>query len=190
MPLSFTLSDAEKGFLSQLARRSIDAGLTGGTIEPPQPEELPGGERSALLRELGGFVTLTLGGALRGCIGNIVGRGPLYLTIRNMAQAAAFQDPRFLPLTRDEWPACRMEISVLDELTPCPNPDAVEIGRHGLLLQHRGRSGVFLPQVPVEQGWDRLAYLDNLCRKAGLPAGSWKEPDARLYWYEALVFEG
>jgi uncharacterized protein (TIGR00296 family) len=81
-----------------------------------------------------------------------------------------------------------MDISVLDEPTPCPAPDAVEVGRHGLVLQCGGRSGVFLPQVPVEQGWDRQAYLDHLCLKAGLPPGTWRKQDAQLFWYEALVF--
>ena len=106
-----------------------------------------------------------------------------------MAQAAAFADTRFPALSLSEWPRVNVDISVLDELTVCPDPQAVEVGRHGLVLQYAGRSGVFLPQVPVEQGWDRLAYLDNLCLKAGLPLGSWKEPGAQLYWYEAVVFK-
>ncbi len=190
MPLSFALSAAEKTCLSQLARRAIEMQLAGLPEESPSPEALADKNTSALFRQLGGFVTLTLSGLLRGCIGNIVGQGPLYATIWNMAQAAAFHDPRFPPLSTKEWLATQLHISVLDELTPCTDPDAIEIGRHGLLLRHRGHSGVFLPQVPVEQGWDRQAYLDNLCRKAGLPAGSWNEPGAQLYWYEALVFEG
>ena len=78
---------------------------------------------------------------------------------------------------------------MLDELTPCPDPEAIEVGRHGLALQYLGHSGVFLPQVPVEQGWDRPTYLEHLCAKAGLPGGSWRAPGARLFWYEALVFD-
>ena len=81
-----------------------------------------------------------------------------------------------------------LEISVLGPLTPCPDPQQVEVGRHGLLLTLQGRSGVFLPKVPVEQGWDLYAYLETLCRKASLPSESWKHPQAQLYWFESLVF--
>lgn len=190
MALSFSLSPAERGFLLQQAAQSIESGLAGNHGDAaPQPPAGLAGPGSCLGRKLGGFVTLTRDGNLRGCIGNIVGHECLYATIWHMAAAAAFHDPRFPPLAPAEWPHIRMDISVLDEPTPCPDPEAIEIGRHGLVLQCRGRSGVFLPQVPVEQGWDRLAYLDNLCRKAGLPAGVWRLPDARLYWYEALVFD-
>lgn len=191
MALSFALTEEEQQALSQLARHAIEEGLPGQSPTPTVPSlsaTLSESARATLQRPLGGFVTLTQQGMLRGCIGNIVGHGPLYATIWHMAQAAAFSDPRFMPLTMQEWPHTQVEISVLDELTPCPDPDAVEIGRHGLLLQYRGHSGVFLPQVPVEQGWDRQAYLDNLCRKAGLPVGSWREQGAQLYWYEAQVF--
>jgi len=190
MSTSFTLPDAEKKFLSQQARTSIEAGLLGKNVadvpQPPATEFAPG---SVLHRKLGAFVTLHISGALRGCIGNIIGREPLYATVWHMAQAAAFADPRFPALGLAEWPRVNMEISVLDELTPCPDPQAVEVGRHGLVLQYAGRSGVFLPQVPVEQGWDRLAYLDNLCGKAGLPPNTWRQPGAQLFWYEATVFK-
>lgn len=188
MPLSFSISEAEKRFLFRQARTAIEASLAGKNVSaPPEPPHELSTVQSPLLRQLGAFVTLTLEGALRGCIGNIIGREPLYATVWHMAQAAAFADPRFPPVTLAEWPHIHMDISVLDELTPCPAPEAVEVGRHGLVLQYQGRSGVFLPQVPVEQGWDRLAYLDNLCRKAGLPVGTWKQPGAQLYWYEAMM---
>ena len=190
MSTSFAVPDAERKFLSRHARMSIEAGLAGKSVvevpQPPTEEFAPG---SLLFRTLGAFVTLHISGNLRGCIGNIIGREPLYATVWHMAQAAAFADPRFAPLSLAEWSRVNLEISVLDELTVCPNPQAVEVGRHGLVLQYAGRSGVFLPQVPVEQGWDRLAYLDNLCLKAGLPQGSWQQPGAQLYWYEAVVFK-
>ena len=190
MSASFVLPEAEKAFLSRQARMSIEAGLAGKSVEDiPQPSAAMFEPHSALFRTLGAFVTLHMSGNLRGCIGNIIGREPLYATVWNMAQAAAFEDPRFPPLCLSEWPRVNLDISVLDELTACPNPQAVEVGRHGLVLQYAGRSGVFLPQVPVEQGWDRLAYMDNLCHKAGLPMGSWKQPGAQLFWYEAVVFK-
>ena len=190
MSIAFSLSDAEKQFLSHQARISIEAGLAGKSVaDVPQPPVAQFAPESALWRTLGAFVTLNMGERLRGCIGNIVGREPLYATVWHMAQAAAFADPRFPALTLAEWPHVALDISVLDELSPCPGPDAVEVGRHGLVLVYEGRSGVFLPQVPVEQGWDRLAFLDNLCLKAGVPPGSWKLPGAQLFWYEAVVFK-
>ena len=190
MSTSFFLPEAEKKFLSRQARKSIEAGLAGKSVaDIPQPPAAQFDAQSALFRTLGAFVTLHISGNLRGCIGNIIGREPLYATVWHMAQAAAFSDPRFPPLSLPEWPRVSLDISVLDELSVCPDPQAVEVGRHGLVLHYAGRSGVFLPQVPVEQGWDRLTYLDNLCLKAGLPMGTWREPGAQLYWYEAVVFK-
>ncbi|MGE9984719.1 AmmeMemoRadiSam system protein A [Desulfovibrio sp. SGI.169] len=191
MALSFSLNNAERAYLSRVARLSIESVLAGKAAcapEPPAGEDATATGRGALRRALGAFVTLSLGGDLRGCMGVIAGREPLFLNVWRMARAAAFEDPRFPPLHPREWPETAVRISVLDELTPCPDPQAVEVGRHGLLLRHMGRSGVFLPQVPVEQGWDRATYLERLCAKAGLPGDSWRAPGARLFWYEALAF--
>lgn len=197
MALSFHLDDTEKAWLSRLARQSI-ALAVGGTPEMPgvtgladalRSKDAPDGEAHPTLRRpLGAFVTITLGGNLRGCIGSIVGREPLEENVWRMARAAALEDPRFPPLSAREWQGAALDISVLDELTPCPDPQRIVVGQHGVALQYGGRSGVFLPQVPVEQGWDREAYLDHLCIKAGVPVGSWRLPGARLYWYEAQVF--
>ena len=190
MGISFTLTDAEKNFLSRLARMSIEAGLVGKAVDAiPSPSETLDRPQGPLRRHLGAFVTISINNALRGCIGSIVGQEPLYVNVWRMAAAAAFSDPRFPPLTLAEWRSdVKLDISVLDELTLCPSPEAVEVGRHGLVLQYQNQSGVFLPQVPVEQGWDRLAYLEHLCSKAGLPKDSWQQPGARLFWFEALVF--
>ena len=190
MGISFTLTDAEKNFLSRQARMSIEAGLVGRAVDAiPSPSDALDRQQGPLRRHLGAFVTISINNALRGCIGSIVGQEPLYVAVWRMAASAAFSDPRFPPLTLEEWRSdVELDISVLDELTLCPSPEAVEVGRHGLVLQYQDRSGVFLPQVPVEQGWDRLAYLEHLCFKAGLPKDSWKLPGARLFWFEALVF--
>lgn len=197
MGLSFTLDATEKAWLSRLARQSIALAVGAPSALPDVTSltealsasgALDGQEHPVLRRQLGAFVTITLGGHLRGCIGSIVGREPLEANVWRMARAAALEDPRFPPLTAGEWAKADLEISVLDELSPCPDPELIEVGRHGLALQYAGRTGVFLPQVPVEQGWDRLAYLDNLCRKAGVPQGAWRQPQARLFWYEARVF--
>ena len=184
MAVVFSLTEDECRYLGEVARFGIVSAFAGRAAAAAIPEP-----PSGLLREaLGSFVTLTINGHLRGCIGSMIGQEPLYQNVAHMARAAAFEDPRFPPLTPEEWEHTAVEISVLGPLTPCPDVNAVEVGRHGLLLQCDGRSGVFLPKVPVEQGWDRLAYLDNLCHKAGLPVGTWRRPDARIYWYEALVF--
>lgn len=191
MALSFSLNDAERAYLSRLARLSIESVLAGkdAACPPEPPADTDAGETGpgSLRRALGAFVTLDRGGSLRGCMGVIVSREPLFLNVWRMARAAAFEDPRFPPLSLREWAETGSHVSVLDELTPCNDPQAIEVGRHGLVLQHMGRSGVFLPQVPVEQGWNRETYLEQLCAKAGLPGGSWRVPGARLFWYEALV---
>ncbi|MDR2574320.1 MAG: AmmeMemoRadiSam system protein A [Desulfovibrio sp.] len=185
MPLSFSLTEQDKEYLSRLSRQSIQSIFDKTSATPAPPDAA---ENSPLAGNFGSFVTLSIKARLRGCIGTIVGREPLYANVWRMARASAFEDRRFSPLTPNEWPNCEMHISVLDQLTPCPSPEAVEVGRHGLVLQYDGRSGVFLPQVPVEQGWDRTAYLEHLCLKAGLAPGTWLKPGARLYWYEAVVF--
>lgn len=187
MGVSFSLNDEERQWLSRLARESITTALEGREdVPPPLPSTLAGG---TLAQSLGSFVTLNKDGDLRGCIGNMVGREPLWQNVWRMARAAAFEDPRFPALDAAEWPHCHLHISVLGPLSPCPDPARIVIGRHGLLLRMGMRQGVFLPQVPVEQGWDLGQYLEHLCRKADLPAGSWRDPQALLFWFESLVFE-
>lgn len=195
MALSFDLDSAEKTFLGEQARLAIQSVLDGDNsakLLNPTPVTVKECARnldeSALNRDLGSFVTLSIRGSLRGCIGTIIGHEPLWLNVWNMARSAAFRDPRFPPLRKSEWPDVTMEISVLDQASPCPDPAQIVIGRDGLILHYQGRSGVFLPQVPVEQGWDLQQYLNHLCLKAGVPQGSWQKPGAALYWYQALVF--
>ncbi|MDR1948428.1 MAG: AmmeMemoRadiSam system protein A [Spirochaetaceae bacterium] len=143
---------------------------------------------SALAKPCGAFVTLHKGGELRGCIGRMNALDSLEKTVRVMAPEAAFGDPRFPPLTKDELPLCKIEISALSPMEICPDPRSVKVGVHGLFLSHRGRSGVLLPQVPLEQGWDLETYLRHICLKAGLPPGSYAEPGAKLFTFTAVVF--
>lgn len=187
MPGQFQLniSTEQAACLKDLARWSILQGLKNKSL--PKESEVNGPPPDSVLREeLGAFVTLKLDGELRGCIGNIIGQGPLYLTVVRMAQAAAFEDGRFRPLSLAEFERVEIEISVLSPIARCVDPEAVEIGRHGLIIAKNGRQGLLLPQVPVEWGWDRRTFLDQLCRKAGLRPGDWQE-GAELYWFEALV---
>lgn len=184
MSVDFSLTREEKNTLGSIALNAVSLRLRGEF--PPEPEL---SRYSPTLRKnLGCFVTLKEKGRLRGCIGTIVGESPLVRNVWRMAQLAAFDDPRFPPVSPSEWDELSMEITVLGELSLCPDPKRIVIGRHGFVLSAHGRTGVFLPQVPVEQHWDLPAYLTNLCYKAGLPDGSWKAPGARLYWYEGLAF--
>jgi len=126
-------------------------------------------------------------GRLRGCRGECPARSPLPECVRRVAVSGALDDPRFPPVTRDELPILRFEISALT--TPVPiQPEDVVVGRHGLLLSTKAALGLLLPQVPVEHGWNREEFLDGLCLKAGLPAGSWRHPDLSLSAFEAEVW--
>ena len=138
-------------------------------------------------RPAGAFVTLTEKGELRGCIGHMTADAPLVRTIQEMAVAAAESDPRFPSLTPEELDQVKLEISVLSPLRRVTDPNAIRVGTDGLMIVKYGARGVFLPQVPVQEGWDRDAYLENLCLKAGLERGCWKE-NASLYSFTAIVF--
>ena len=168
------------------ARESIAAELEGRS--PRYRREQAPGKESALGKPCGAFVTLHKGKNLRGCIGRMSAVLPLEETVRVMAKEAAFGDPRFPPLAANELAQCRIEISALSPMEPCANPRSVKVGVHGLLLTRNGRSGVLLPQVPLEQGWDLDQYLEYICVKAGLPPGSYDAPDATLYTFTAIVF--
>ncbi len=182
----YALTTAEKDTLLKIARRTLDVYLREGK----QPVVDNGAySLTPRLRELrGAFVTLTRGGELRGCIGYVTPQVPLYQAVADMAVNAAARDPRFPPVSRDELSKIRVEISVLSPLAPCPDPQTVQVGKHGLVIQKGGRSGLLLPQVPVEWGWDRRQFLEQICRKAGLPVNAYREPDAVLLTFTAVVF--
>jgi AmmeMemoRadiSam system protein A len=112
--------------------------------------------------------------ALRGCIGTIEAEGPLDRAVARYARLAAFEDPRFPPLCATEWPRVSLSISVLAPSRTIESPQRIEPGRHGVILEREGRRALFLPQVALEQGWDRTTLLENLARKAGLSPGAWR----------------
>jgi AmmeMemoRadiSam system protein B/AmmeMemoRadiSam system protein A len=172
---------ATRTALLALARRTIAARLKGG------PAPALGAPTPAASLPRGAFVTLTKGGALRGCIGRLAAGEPLHRTVGAMALEAAFGDPRFAPVGKGELPGLEVEISVLSPMRPVASAEEVVTGRDGVVLHKAGRAAVFLPQVAPEQGWGRDELLDHLCEKAGLARGCWRQ-GAALETFQAEVF--
>ncbi|MFW6366825.1 MAG: AmmeMemoRadiSam system protein A [Spirochaetota bacterium] len=139
-------------------------------------------------QKLGAFVTLHKSGVLRGCIGYITGIKDIVSTIEDMAYSAAFRDPRFSPLTRDEFDLIDIEISILSPIAQVKSVEEIEVGRDGLIISNGINSGLLLPQVPVEQGWDLNSFLEHTCLKACLPPDAWKRKDVLIEKFSATVF--
>jgi uncharacterized protein len=135
----------------------------------------------------GAFVTLHKRGSLRGCIGIFQCEDPLYITVGSMAKASAYEDPRFPPLDKKELKDIDIEISVLSPLKLIKNVEEIEVGKHGIYIIKKYHRGVLLPQVAVEQGWDRETFLSHTCLKAGLAPDSWKG-DVEIYTFTADIF--
>lgn len=177
------LTQARKQELLALARAAIAEYLKTGRIPDVKTDD------PALTRRSGAFVTLKESGELRGCIGHMRADTPLYRVVQEMAVSAATSDPRFPPMKVDELGKVHIEISVLSPLRRITDVQQIQVGAHGLMIVKGERQGVLLPQVPIEQGWTRDEYLEGLCRKAGLPAGCWREAEqAALYAFTAVVF--
>jgi AmmeMemoRadiSam system protein B/AmmeMemoRadiSam system protein A len=181
--VDFGLSESGKKTLLKLARESIAAELTGKKLTIDKSTY-----SGVLKEERGAFVTLTIGGQLRGCIGYIRAVKPLYETIIEMAAQAAFHDPRFEPLTAKEFEKVEVEISVLTPMLLVSDPKEVTVGRDGLYIVKGYASGLLLPQVAVDYGWDRQTFLDQTCLKAGLPPGTWKQSGTQIYRFQADIF--
>lgn len=164
--------------LLELARATVTAAVRGEKM-PPLPD-LPQAAQQA-----GAFVTLHRKGRLRGCIGNFE-PAPLGRIVQEMALAAAFEDPRFPPVSEPELKELDFEISVLSPRFPIA-PEDVQVGVHGLFIRRGFFRGVLLPQVPVEWGWDRETFLKEVCLKAGLPPDAWRHPDTRLEAFTAQI---
>jgi len=176
------LTDQHREVLLKLVRDTIAQYLADGTRVP-----LP--ERDGVLgQECGAFVTLHKKGQLRGCIGNMMGRGPLIETIQEMAIAASTQDPRFGTVTPDELADIDIGISVLSPMRQTKDVNEIEVGTHGILMKQGMYQGVLLPQVATEYGWDRETFLANTCLKAGLPTEAWRDPETQIYIFSAEVF--
>lgn len=177
------IPEARRRALLSLAREAIRRAVSGE--DPPAiPAVL-----APLTEPRSAFVTLRdARGELRGCRGEVPARRALPECVRRVAVSSALDDPRFPPVSAGEVEELGIEISALT--TPRPlRPEQVEIGRHGLLISAGWATGLLLPQVPEEHGWDREAFLDALCAKAGLPTGSWRREDSVLLGFEAEVWD-
>jgi AmmeMemoRadiSam system protein A len=181
-PADMDLSSADKQLLLRVARDSIAAQLQGKAAAPVKATSPVLGESR------GAFVSLHRRGQLRGCIGYIEAVKPLLQTVREMAPAAAFQDPRFRPLQADELADLEIEISVLTPLKLIKSTDEIEVGRHGLYIVKGLNRGLLLPQVATQYHWDRQTFLGQTCNKAGLPVDAWKDPGTQIFIFGAEIF--
>ena len=178
------LSEASKNRLLRIARDSLHEFLKNNkrkifTEETPE-----------LQTKRAVFVTLRKrdSGDLRGCIGQTEARYPLVEAVAKTAISSAVDDSRFPQVTLNELPKLNIEINVLTEMTTI-DPQAIVVGKHGLLLRKGFSGGLFLPEVAISNGWDRITFLDQLCRKADLPQGSWQDPEVELFCFEAEAWE-
>ena len=177
----FSLTDEDKSLLKKIAYDSIKDSLDGKPVSHLSP--LP----SHLSSKCGAFVSLHKQGRLRGCIGHFGEDVPLYEIVAEMARAAAFEDPRFLPVTRNELDDLDIEISILTPMRRIQSLDEFELHRHGIYIRKGYRSGTFLPQVADEVNWTKEEFVGHCSQdKAGLGWDGWR--DAELYVYEAIVF--
>jgi AmmeMemoRadiSam system protein A len=177
--IAHEFSAEERTLLLRLAHDSISSAFerTGISFDPPTPH----------LAELRGvFTSLYLNRELRGCVGYVLPATSVYRAVAETALAAAFDDNRFSPVTPDEASHLEIELSILSQ-PQLVAAGAVEIGRHGLLVSQHGRRGLLLPQVPVEHNWDRATFLEQTCRKAGLPLDAWQK-GATLQVFTAEIF--
>ncbi len=182
------LTHDERVQLLQMARRSIETYLENGTTIQPEVNS------TRLTQNQGAFVTLTRDGNLRGCIGTLLPVKPLYEDVRDNAINAAVNDPRFPPVTRSEIDALEIEISALSlpmriyVNSPDEYLDRIVIGKHGIIMARDMKSGVLLPQVATDYGWDVQTFLEQTCSKAGMERDCWKDSRTKIYKFSAEVF--
>jgi len=180
--MGLILSEVEQKTLLELARQTIISFVDCGVISEVF-FNTPG-----LNSHLGCFVTIHQNGQLRGCIGNFISDKPLYKLVQEMSVAAATRDPRFYPMKRDDLATFNLEISVLSPLESIQTINDITVGTHGLYIVKGCSRGVLLPQVATEYGWDKEAFLQHTCIKAGLPEDAWQN-DCTIYRFSAQIFK-
>ena len=179
----FSLTSSEKRQLLEIARKSVESAVRDG-----KAYELPANLPASLMQDRGAFVTLKENGELRGCIGYTTAMQPLAQTVRDVAAFAALRDTRFRPVAANELPLLKYEVSVLSPLRRVSDTNQIKVGEHGLMIVKGHTRGLLLPQVAPEQHWDRNTLLDETAMKAGLPAKAWRDKDADLFLFSAVVF--
>lgn len=176
------LTDEEKKILLEIARDSIKEEFGLATVD------LNRDFSETLKQKCGAFVTLTIDGELRGCIGYIVSDKPLYELIYEVAKKSAFEDPRFYPLSKEEVDHIEIEISVLSPPKRIKSIDEIKVGEHGLIIQKGPFHGLLLPQVATRYNWTVKEFLEHTCLKAGLSKNEWKDPQTKIEIFSAEVF--
>jgi len=181
----YSLTDEQKIYLLKLARKTIEDYVKNGEIyEPKAPDD------EKLVEDGAVFVTIHKDGMLRGCIGQMIPQGSLYLSVRDMAISACSRDHRFYPVSPEELDDIDIEISVLSPMSPIDDWQKIELGKHGVWLVKNGRSGVFLPQVGLNPGWTLEYFLEELSsQKAGLPRNAYKDPETQLFIFTVVLFD-
>jgi len=175
-----TLSSGDQRRLLALARRALEARVRGD--RPPEIERGGG-----LDLHLGAFVTIHRANELRGCLGRLDRDRPIAEHVVHLAAIVSDSDPRFPPVRAAELPLIAIQISALTAEQEVADIEAIEVGRHGLIVEHGRRRGLLLPQVAIEYDWDRITFLAHTCLKAGLPSDAWRN-GARIFCFEAQVF--
>jgi AmmeMemoRadiSam system protein A len=177
--ISQEFSQEERAILLRMAHDSISFALEKREIsfDPPTAH---------LAEPRGVFTSLYLRGELRGCVGYVLPTSSIYRAVAETARAAAFEDNRFSPVTSEEAPHLEIELSILSPPLPI-RAEEIEVGRHGLLISQHGRRGLLLPQVSIEHKWDRITFLEQTCRKAGLPLDAWQK-GASIAAFTAEIF--
>lgn len=174
-------SEEESRSLLEWARQAIVLAVSESQVPASIPKEGIFGERRGV------FVTLHVDGCLRGCIGVLESQEPLGESIVRCATGAALRDPRFFPLREKELEELEIEISLLSPAEPI-RPDEIEVGRHGLVIAYEKQRGLLLPQVATEHRFNREQFLEEACRKAGLPRQAWRQDDVRILGFTCEVF--
>lgn len=189
MTTTTLLTEADRRWLLVLARRTLERLAPTGATVPEEHLLIEGDVPEATRQSRGAFVSLhTLGGELRGCIGYVLPLGSLYRAVIENAVNAARRDPRFPPVAPREVAGLRIEISAMGAPEIVKDIEEIEVGRDGLILSDGAARGLLLPQVATEYRWDRETFLDQTCRKAGLPFGAWRHGDVRIERFGAEVF--
>ena len=179
----FSLTGHEKNELLALARKSVEY-----AVRERKAYEPTASASEVLNEERGAFVTLRESGELRGCIGYTSAAKPLYMTVRDTATLAALRDTRFQPVAASELPQIDYEVSVLSPLRRVLDVRQIKVGQHGLLMKNGAYEGLLLPQVPVDEKWDRQKFLEETCAKAGMHSGCWKDENTDIFMFTAVVF--